>query len=437
MNHLHNKTTKEKVDKMNKKFKKMIISVLGTMLITSGCGSAVQKGEANKVTDTTKAASEITFWSTKEDTFKEICDEFTAKTGIKVNATYMGGYDDMVNKVMAGIKGKNLPDVAQLGQRHGISQMYDSGAIVAIEDLISKDIIGDILPGFWKRFTYKEKKVIVPFQNSMPVIYYNKKVLETTNTKIPTTLEEVVSSAKNIKDKAGIYGVSLNKDVSWYALGLMFSSNTKAINNGKGTMNDDKVADIFSKIQQMSITDKSMPANQHATAQEDFTNGKIGMFMGSCAGYAKIEKLVDGKFEIGVAQFPKVETMDIPMGGNGLGIFNSTPEKQKAAAQFVEFMLDKERIASNSLKSGYIPVRNAAIETETYKEYLKNPNRQVVHNQLEYLGGAGVNPADSLVWSEIESLIDSVEANPDVDIKKELKSIDEKINKYIDQYAGK
>lgn len=82
-------------------------------------------------------------------------------------------------------------------------------------------------------------------------------------------------------------------------------------------------------------------------------------------------------------------------------MFKSTPEKQKAASMFIEFMLDKDRVANNTLKSGYIPVTNAAIATDTYKTYLEDPNRQVVDDQLQFLGGASVDPTDSLVWSEI------------------------------------
>ena len=135
--------------------------------------------------------------------------------------------------------------------------------------------------------------------------------------------------------------------------------------------------------------------------------------------------------------FPEVSTMDITMGGNGLGLFKTTPERQKAAAMFVEFLLDNQRIAENCLNSGYIPVTKGATNTETYKKYLEDPNRQIVDEQLQYLGGAAVNPADSLVWSEVMSLVDSVEADPSVDLDARLAEIDVKIEKYLEEYAGK
>ena len=48
-----------------------------------------------------------------------------------------------------------------------------------------------------------------------------------------------------------------------------------------------------------------------------------------------------------------------------------------------------------------------------------------------------MNPADSLVWSEVMSLVDSVEAEPDVDLDGRLAEIDGKIEKYLNEYAGK
>lgn len=431
--------------------KRTILICLSLLLLLSACSSpapsvtsAPTQTQQNQTSQPTEQAApvdvetakEIVFWSTKEDVFAESTAQFTQETGIVVTATYMGGYDDMVDKVMAGIAANDLPDVAQLGQRHGISQMYDSGWLLPIEDYVSAELINDIIPGFWKRFVYKEKKVILPFQNSMPVLYYNKDLLQQASIEPPKDFASLLSSAKTLTDATGQYGFSLNSDYPWYILALMFNSGTAPIVEGKANMSDPAIVAIFEQIRQLAITDQSMPANQHKTAQEDFTNGRLGMLMASCASYAKVQKLSDGKFEVGVVQFPQITTMDIPMGGNGLGIFKSTPEKIAASAQFVEFMLEKERVAQGTLTSGYIPVTQASMATETYTEYLSDPNRATIDDQMNYLGGVAVNPADSLIWNEIFDLVDAIEADPNVNISQRLAEIDEKINKYLSQYAG-
>ncbi len=405
---------------------------------SSSAAAAPSAQSSSNVSASSEEQKEIVFWSTKEDVFADQTAIFTEQTGISVNATYMGGYDDMVNKVMAGIAANSLPDVAQLGQRHGVSQMYDSGKLLAVEDKLPQELLNDILPGFWKRFTYKGKKVILPFQNSMPVLYYNADLFEQAGvTEIPTTFDQVVSTAKTIVDATGVYGFTTAEDSPWYINALVYNAGSDLVtDDNKAVANNDAVRSIFAAYQQMATVDMSMAPNQHATAKEDFANGRVAMLMTSCASYANLTELVDGKFELKVAQFPSITTMDIPMGGNGLGLFASTPEKEDWAVEFVEFMLEPERVAQSTLNTGYIPVTNAAIATDTYKTYLEDPNRQVIHDQLQYLGGRAVNPADSLVWSEVLGLIDTVEADPDADITAELAKIDEKVQKYLDEYAG-
>ncbi|MGI5959669.1 MAG: ABC transporter substrate-binding protein [Massiliimalia sp.] len=424
---------------MKHSLKCLLCCALCALALFPGCSSATTTSETSgNSSSNSSSEKQIVFWSTKEDVFAEETAQFTEETGIQVEATYMGGYDDMVNKVMAGIAADSLPDVAQLGQRHGVSQMYDSGKLLAVEDKLPQELLDDILPGFWKRFTYKDKKVIIPFQNSMPVLYYNADLFEQAGiTEIPSTFDQVVSTAKTITDKTGIYGFTTAEDSPWYVNALIYNAGSDMVSeDNQAVGNNEQVRSIFEAYQQMATVDMSMAPNQHATAKEDFANGRVAMFMTSCASYADLTNLINGQFELKVAQFPEITTMDIPMGGNGLGLFASTPEREEWAVEFVEFMLEPERVAQSTLDTGYIPVTNAAIETDTYKEYLKDPNRQIIHDQLQYLGGRPVNPADSLVWSEILGLIDTVEADPDADISEKLEEIDTKVQKYLDDYEA-
>ena len=380
-------------------------------------------------------ADEIIFWSTNQDTFSEHLAEFEEETGIKVTATYQGGYDDMVNKVMTSIASNSFPDIAQLGQRHGLAQIFDSGNLVPVEDFIDGELMDDILPGFWKRFTYKETKVILPFQNSMPVLYYNADLFEEAGAEIPDSFDEVVATAKLITDNTGKYGFTTNNDTPWYVNGLLYNSGSNYVDeNGNATVNTSELKDILMKYNQMATTDKSMAQVQHSTAQEDFAAGNVAMILSSAASYKKLTDLVDDSFTLKVAMFPAVTERDIPMGGNGLGLFKTTPEALKASIMFVEFMLDAERLAQNTLNSGYVPVTNAATATDTYAEYLEDPNRAVVAQQIQYLGGASVFPTDSLIWNNIQELIEYVEVNENPDLDSLLAELEEEVQNYLNDY---
>ena len=99
-------------------------------------------------------------------------------------------------------------------------------------------------------------------------------------------------------------------------------------------------------------------------------------------------------------------------------------------------MLDKDRVAANTLNSGYIPVTRAALKTEAYQKYLTDPNRAIVHEQLQYLGGRSVNPADSTIWNEIQKIVEKVEVESNVNLEKILKEADEKVQNYLKGYKG-
>ena len=380
----------------------------------------------------------VMIWDTYQEAgLKEILADFTEETGIGAEIQVVP-WNEYWTLLEAGAQGGDMPDVFWMHSNE--SERYMSNdMLLDLTDKIAESDLVDMskYPEDIKNlYTYEDKVYAVPKDVDTIALWYNKTMFDEAGIDVPTTMEEVVAAAKEVKDATGNYGFTFHSDYPWYIMALMYNSGTAPVVDGKPSMNTEPVKQIFQWVSQMANVDESMPRNQHATAQEDFCNGNIGMLMTSCASYAQVEKLVDGKFEIGLAMFPEVTTMDITMGGNGLGLFKTTPEKEKAAVMFVEFLLDDERLAQNCLNFGYIPVTNGATNTETYKEYLQDPNRQVVDDQLQYLGGAAVNPADSLVWGEVMSLVDSVEADANVDLDARLAEIDTKIEKYLNEYAG-
>src|SRR5262245_17497293 len=79
-----------------------------------------------------EAQSTIEFWHAMEGPKAPLMDEMAKEfmkeyPAIKVNVSLQGGYTDMVRKIQAGIMANALPDVAMLGQRHGIPNITDSG----------------------------------------------------------------------------------------------------------------------------------------------------------------------------------------------------------------------------------------------------------------------------------------------------------------------
>ena len=144
--------------------KKLLSLILALMLLLSLCASAAAEETIT-----------LDFWvRTSDDFSSEIAAFEAANPGIKINQVQVGeNYDDLVSKYNDAIAADNLPQVGMVGQRHGIPQFYDAGKLIPIENYMTQEEQDDVIDGFWVRYTYNGVRLAVPFQSSMPMLYYN------------------------------------------------------------------------------------------------------------------------------------------------------------------------------------------------------------------------------------------------------------------------
>ena len=165
--------------------KKLLSLTLALMLLLSLCASAVAEETIT-----------LDFWvRTSDDFSSEIAAFEAANPGIKINQVQVGeNYDDLVAKYNAAIAADNLPQVGMVGQRHGIPQFYDAGKLIPIENYMTQEEQDDVIDGFWVRYTYNGVRLAVPFQSSMPMLYYNQTMLEELGLEVPTAFTEMIET---------------------------------------------------------------------------------------------------------------------------------------------------------------------------------------------------------------------------------------------------
>src|SRR5262245_18352925 len=144
-----------------------------TLLALAGCAFLFF---ASVVTVTAQVT--IDFWHAMEGpkgpVLKEMVNDFMKQNPkIKVNVSLQGGYTDMVRKVQAGIAANALPDLAMLGQRHGIPQISDSDRLLTLDSILTAEDRKDINPQLFGRYTYQGRLMAMPFAVSVPVLHIN------------------------------------------------------------------------------------------------------------------------------------------------------------------------------------------------------------------------------------------------------------------------
>jgi sn-glycerol 3-phosphate transport system substrate-binding protein len=221
----------------------------------------------------------------------------------------------------------------------------------------------------------------------MPLLYYNKKAFKDAGLdpeKAPKTFEEVAAAARTLtKKEAGRtvqYGMALAVN-SGFLEQLIAVQGAEFANNGNGrdkpatAVTFDNEAGVKALTWWKGMFQEGICANYGrpaANTQNAFDTGVAAMMIDSSAVLAGRIQGVGGKFEIGTGSLPRPADAKggvIP-GGAAVWIFKGRPAaEQQAAWKFVKFITAPAQQASWHIGTGYFPVRKAAYDGATDKEW--------------------------------------------------------------------
>lgn len=367
--------------------RKVIASVLAaSVLALAGCSTAKETTPtpAPAGQQTPAKTVELSFYfpvavgGAAANALEAMVKEFnTANPNIKVTGNFSGNYTDTMTKVQASIQGGAPVDAAIL-LATDVYTLLDQKAIVAVDELAKADkdgqeYLNDFLPALMLNSKVDGKLWSVPFQRSVPVLFWNKETFQKNGIKdAPKTWDELVTTAKALT-KDGNWGVEIPSDgnPSWIFSAFSIQAG-KSIVNENGTqvfLNTPENEKGIQFILDLAKTHKVMPAGvtKWGDVPNDFIAGKAAMIYHTTGSIGLLKSKMDPA-KIGVAPLPAGVKPGAPTGGGNLYVFKSTPEKQAAAWKFVRFMTEPERLAQWSVTTGYIAPSNKAFATETMKK---------------------------------------------------------------------
>ena len=230
------------------------------------------------------------------------------------------------------------------------------------------------------------------------------------------SIELLGYSYDDIKEKANIVGGGFDSLSNYYTTylkneGVTFDSKLDPTSDKSEKAVDyylDGVEDGYFRI---AGTDKYLSA--------PFGNETIAMFVGSNASETFVKQGVNNKFEIGVAPYPAKEVMQQ---GTDLFVFNSATAEQKTAAyEFLKFLTTKDNQITWATQTGYIPVRESAINSDEYKNtgsliapIIADATKNLFTNPL-------VKGMDS-AYRESNTVLESILAEKNPDVKSKLEA---------------
>lgn len=422
---------------------------------TLGC-EVVWNGTEKSVTirfseDWIKNPTEVPFWHAMQaalgQALQGLIDEFNAThPRYKIVPTAVANYSGLQQKTVAALSAKNPPLLTQayenwvaqymLGSYLTPMEYYVNGA-----NGLTQNDINDFFPIMWKDGYMPDGKFwMMPFNKSTEVMYYNVDMLkEYGYDHPPRTWNEFEEMVKTItKPDGSRWGASFGADVDlFYA--TIYAYGGKFLSDDFKRVMFDNDPNVLTALKMFYNLFKNGYA--HYTTgynyQTDFGSGKCAFVFASTASYTYMNAAVGGKFTFAEAPIPAGPRGQVGvMYGTNVVMFGAkySKEAQDGAWAFVKWFTEPRQSARWSMKTGYLPVRQSALELPEMKQYISD--HPEVKAGFDQLSNCIVQPPTkemNTARSDISSILSKVyllKTTPEDGIKE----LGQKVRSYIKGY---
>lgn len=414
------------------KFKKLIALALSLGLLTGCSTKGAETTNEDIVTEITSPV-EITFWHAMngdlEKSLQKLTDEFMEQNpNITVTLQNQSSYKDLQQKITATVASpKDLPTLTQAYPDWMFNPIND-GLVTDLTPYIENETLkfdnyDDILASFREAAKIDGKIYGMPFNKSTEVLWYNKTLFDELGLTPPSTYDELVEVSKKIYEEKGIPGAGFDSLNTYYTTflkseGKTFDSSFDVTSEESAKAVNYYLEGVKEGYFRIAGTDNYLSG--------PFSNGNVGMYVGSNAGENYVKQGVGDKFEVAVAPYPTNASLQQ---GTDLYVFSSATAEQKTAAyEFLKFITSTEKQIQWASETGYMPIRQSAIDSEEYKNsgsliapILSDATKNLYTNPV-------ITGADA-AYREAGTVLESVLADPNnADVTKTLENFKSTLN---------
>ncbi|MBD1846444.1 ABC transporter substrate-binding protein [Cyanobacteria bacterium FACHB-63] len=401
------------------------------------------------------------------DVLQKLVDRFNkTHPNIQVESLYVGQGDQQMPKILAAVVGNAPPDMLWYAPMI-TGQLVELDALRSINDLLATSAVkSELDPALLNTMQYEGKIWSIPFGTNNVGIYYRPSLFKAAGVKeLPKTWAEFRQLAKqltrdtNNDGKADQHGMLLPLGKGEWTvftwLPFMFS--------GGGDFNNqqaipEKFIDTIRQkspntdIAQLQVGTASLNVNivnpgaiaalqfwrdlmqdgsailsqpERGYELDGFLAGKVAMQL---SGPWTLGQLQATKVDFGVLPIPAGTQPGTSIGGENLFLFKSTPEREKAAFKFAEFVMSEEFQTEWAIGTGYLPTNLKSRESQAYKAFrAKQPAVDVFLGQAQFGRSRPIFPGYNRISDNLGRAIETVlldRATPEEALKASQQRLD-------------
>ncbi|WP_040484435.1 ABC transporter substrate-binding protein [Lyngbya aestuarii] len=361
------------------------------LLICGGCQTQ---------TPTEPGVTHLTLWHginppPNRDVFQKLVDQFNqTHPKIQVDAYYVGQPDQQMPKILTAIVGNASPDILWYAPQI-TGQLVELDAIQPLENWLDESPRkAEIDPALFEAMELNGHTWSIPMATNNTAIFYRPSLFEKAGiTKLPLTWEEFrVTAGKLTSDldgdgKLDQHGIVLPLGKGEWTvftwLPFMYSAEGELIDRDEvDLVNPGAIAAL--QFWSDLITDGSaiLSGPERGYEQDNFISGKVAM---QITGPWTLGFLQSAGIDYGVFPIPAKDQQATVVGGEHLFVMKTTPQQQKAALTFLDYVLSEDFQTEWSLGTGYLPVNLKTRQSQKYQDFLsQQPSLQVFLKQMAW-----------------------------------------------------
>ncbi|MEV5592790.1 extracellular solute-binding protein [Streptomyces sp. NPDC052496] len=323
-----------------------LVLALGTAVGTvAGCAPSTSGGGAKEDTRTGTLRvwlfQEVDNKPKEEVVRKAVTDFEAAHQGAKVEVDYIP-VDTRAQRIKAAFNDpKSAPDVIEYGNTDTAGYVKDGGLADVTQEFGAWKDAKATDPAAKESVTVDGKVYGAPLFVGVRALYYRTDVFKDLGIAVPTTLDEVATAARKIREKRPeLYGIAVGGAYTYGALPFLWAhggelatgkgdSYTAAVDSPKAQAGIKAYADLFGDANCPAAKCAEMGGNDTVAA---FAAGKAGMAIGGDFSHQAMENgKVKGKYA--VVPLPGTTKGSIApafAGGNNIGVLKSSAHRTLA-----------------------------------------------------------------------------------------------------------
>ena len=365
--------------------------------------------------------TKITLWHginppANRDVFNRLVAQFNqSHDDIEVEALYIGQPDGQLPKILAAVVSDQPPDllwfVPQL-----TGQLIELDAIRPLEDWLNQSTVkSEIDPVMFGSMALNEHIFSVPLATNNAAIFYRPSLFQKAGiTQLPQTWEQLSRAAEQLtivkEGRTEQYGLilSLGKGewtvFAW--LPFIYSAGGELLQGDRPNLvNTGTVQALQWGASLVARGVAMLSAPERGYELDSFLTGKAAM---QVTGPWTLGQLRETHTDYGVFPIPVLEEPAAVIGGENLFVFKTTPAREQASLEFLDYVLSEAFQTDWAQQTGYLPVNVKSQRSQEYQAFVaKNPVLKVFLEQMHWARSRPIIPGYSRLSENLGRAIEA------------------------------